>query len=195
MTRSSSSIANHFKSKGSAATPEDTDKGQGASNLARVAQAKSLLAFADELQQSKGTDKVFLIGDFNSYAKEDPISVLYGAGYVNRSKAKNADGPPSTPTSSAAWSGSLDHVLANAGGATPWSPAPTSGTSTPSSPWRCEYSRYNYNVDRLLRSGPVPGQRPRPGGRRPRTCPSPRPASSSNFLGINDFHGRIDANT
>ncbi|WP_230012772.1 ExeM/NucH family extracellular endonuclease, partial [Microbacterium sp. Bi128] len=85
-------IANHFKSKGSAATPDDTDKGQGASNLARTAQAKSLLAFADELQKSKGTDKVFLIGDFNSYAKEDPINVLTGAGYVNQDeKAKNAD--------------------------------------------------------------------------------------------------------
>ena len=86
-------IVNHFKSKGSAATPEDTDKGQGASNVARTAQAKALLAFADELQKSKGTDKVFLIGDFNSYTKEDPIQVLYGAGYVNQDeKAKNADG-------------------------------------------------------------------------------------------------------
>ncbi len=45
-------IANHFKSKGSAATPDDTDKGQGASNLARTAQAKSLLAFAEGLQAS-----------------------------------------------------------------------------------------------------------------------------------------------
>src|SRR4029453_1168776 len=99
-------IVNHFKSKGSAATPDDTDKGQGASNIARTKQAESLLAFSKDLQASKGTDKVFLIGDFNAYAKEDPINVLTGAGY--------ADLEAGTGKHSYLFGGmvgSLDHIL------------------------------------------------------------------------------------
>ena len=139
-------IANHFKSKGSAATPEDTDKGQGASNLARTAQAKSLLAFSEELQKSKGTDKVFLIGDFNSYAKEDPINVLTGAGYVNQDeKAKNADGSAKHSYLFGGLVGSLDHILAS-----PAANAAVTGADI----WNInsvesvalEYSRYNNNV-------------------------------------------------
>ena len=88
-----SAIVNHFKSKGSGRRRRTTPTGARAPRtLARTAQAQSLLAFADELQKSKGTDKVFLIGDFNAYTKEDPINVLTAAGYVNQ------DERPRTPT-------------------------------------------------------------------------------------------------
>jgi len=187
-------IANHFKSKGSAATPDDTDKGQGNSNLARTAQAQSLLAFSDELQKSKGTNKVFLIGDFNSYAKEDPINVLTGAGYVNQDdKAKNADGSAKHSYLFGGLVGSLDHILA--------SPA-ANAVVTGADIWNInsvesvalEYSRHNNNVTDYY----VPNQF-RASDHDPVVVGlnlPPVPASVDlNFLGINDFHGRIDSNT
>lgn len=187
-------IANHFKSKGSAATPDDTDKGQGASNLARTAQAQSLLAFSEELQKSKGTDKVFLIGDFNSYAKEDPINVLTGAGYVNQDeKAKNADGSAKHSYLFGGLVGSLDHILAS-----PAANAAVTGADI----WNInsvesvalEYSRYNNNVTDYYAADQFRASDHDPvvvGLNLPAT-----PASVElNFLGINDFHGRIDSNT
>ncbi|KUM37731.1 multifunctional nuclease/2',3'-cyclic-nucleotide 2'-phosphodiesterase/5'-nucleotidase/3'-nucleotidase [Arthrobacter sp. EPSL27] len=187
-------IANHFKSKGSAATPEDTDKGQGASNLARVAQAKSLLAFSNELQTAKGTDKVFLIGDFNAYAKEDPINVFTAAGYVNQDeKARNADGSAKHSYLFGGLVGSLDHILAS-----PAADAVVTGADI----WNInsvesvalEYSRYNNNVTDYY----APDQF-RASDHDPVVVGLDLPATPAsvdlNFLGINDFHGRIDSNT
>lgn len=187
-------IANHFKSKGSAATPEDTDKGQGASNLARTAQAKSLLAFSNDLQQSKGTDKVFLIGDFNAYAKEDPINVFTAAGYVNQDeKARNADGSAKHSYLFGGMVGSLDHILASPGasavvtGADIWNINSVESVAL-------EYSRYNNNVTDYYAPDQFRASDHDPvvvGLNLPVT-----PASVElNFLGINDFHGRIDSNT
>ncbi|WP_026264755.1 ExeM/NucH family extracellular endonuclease [Arthrobacter sp. 135MFCol5.1] len=187
-------IANHFKSKGSAATPDDTDKGQGNSNLARTAQAQSLLAFADELQKSKATDKVFLIGDFNSYGKEDPINVLTGAGYVNQDdKARNADGTAKHSYLFGGLVGSLDHILA--------SPA-ANAVVTGADIWNInsvesvalEYSRYNNNVTDYY----APDQF-RASDHDPVVVGLDLPAVPAtvdlNLLNINDFHGRIDSNT
>ena len=187
-------IANHFKSKGSAATPDDTDKGQGNSNLARTAQAKSLLQFANELQASKGTDKVFLIGDFNAYAKEDPINVFTTAGYVNQDeKAKNTDGSAKHSYLFGGLVGSLDHILA--------SPA-ADGVVTGADIWNInsvesvalEYSRYNNNVTNYYAADPFRASDHDPvvvGLDLPTT-----PATVElNLLGVNDFHGRIDSNT
>jgi 5'-nucleotidase len=187
-------IANHFKSKGSAATPEDTDKGQGASNLARTAQARSLLAFSDELQKSKGTDKVFLIGDFNSYAREDPINVLTAAGYVNQAeKARNTDGSAKHSYLFGGMVGSLDYILASPGanavvtGADIWNINSVESVAL-------EYSRYNNNVTDYYAADQFRASDHDPvlvGLDLPVT-----PASVElNFLGINDFHGRIDSNT
>ena len=73
-------IVNHFKSKGSGA---DDGTGQGNANPDRVAQAKALVTFADQQKRLAGTDLVFLTGDFNSYTQEDPLQVLYDAGYTD----------------------------------------------------------------------------------------------------------------
>ncbi len=187
-------IANHFKSKGSAATPDDTDKGQGNSNLARTAQAKSLLQFATDLQASQGTDKVFLIGDFNAYAKEDPINVFTAAGYVNQDeKARNADGSAKHSYLFGGLVGSLDHILA--------SPA-ADGVVTGADIWNInsvesvalEYSRYNNNVTNYYAADPF-----RASDHDPVVVGLNLPATPAtvelNLLGINDFHGRIDSNT
>ncbi|SEA53509.1 ExeM/NucH family extracellular endonuclease [Leifsonia sp. 21MFCrub1.1] len=181
-------IVNHFKSKGSG-TGADADQGdgQGASNASRVKQATALVAFADERKAALKTDKVLLIGDFNAYLKEDPIKVLTDAGYVDQ---------VSTRTTKATYSfggtvGSLDHVLASPAadaaitGADVWNI--NSGESV-----ALEYSRYNYNVTNFYAADPY-----RSSDHDPIVVGLGLTAKpvTLNLLNINDFHGRIDANT
>ena len=71
-------VANHFKSKsGTDPTPQP---GQDAFNDERVKQAQSLLKFVNGIAKGSKSD-VYLVGDFNSYAKEDPIKVFTDAGW------------------------------------------------------------------------------------------------------------------
>jgi hypothetical protein len=87
---------------------------------------------------------VFLVGDFNSYTQEDPMQVLYGAGYVNQA----SDDPRDTSYEYGGMAGSLDHVLANTSAA---------NLVTGRDVWQInaeesvgfEYSRYNYNATLL----------------------------------------------
>ncbi|MFF2371782.1 ExeM/NucH family extracellular endonuclease [Agromyces sp. NPDC058110] len=100
-------VANHFKSKsGSGTQPAD---GQGFFNADRVAQAQSLLTLADSLADEAG--EVFLLGDFNSYAEEDPIQVLTEAGYSDLLPDLTDDQYTYTFDGEL---GSLDHALGNA---------------------------------------------------------------------------------
>ena len=69
--------------------------------------------FANSFAATRGTDKIFLAGDFNSYTFEDPMQVLYAAGFT-RHRVRHR--PASTSYSFSGLSGSLDHVLANAAG-------------------------------------------------------------------------------
>ena len=132
-------IMNHFKSKGSG--PDD-GTGQGLSNPQRVAQAQQLVTFADEVKAAFGTDRVFLAGDFNSYGQEDPLKVLYAAGYTDIGSTEH---PDEHTYLFGGVVGSLDHVLAN---------APALDTVTGAHVWNInsvepvalEYSRYNYNL-------------------------------------------------
>ncbi len=93
-------VVNHFKSKGSgsgtdadrataraAPTPRPRRAGQGAGGV-RQGRAEA----------RRGTEQVFLTGDFNSYTKEDPMQVLYDAGYTDIGSTF----PTSRRTSSAA---------------------------------------------------------------------------------------------
>ncbi len=143
-------IVNHFKSKGSApASGPNADAGDGAGgwNADRTAQARALVAFAEELKTSRRTDKVLLAGDFNSYDQEDPIRVLHEAGYTGLA--------PEDQYSYAfgGMVGSLDHVLA--------SPAALE-TVTGSDVWEInahesvgfEYSRHNHNAVELYAADP-----------------------------------------
>ncbi|GGG61107.1 hypothetical protein GCM10011374_25090 [Kocuria dechangensis] len=143
-------VVNHFKSKGSApSTGPNADAGDGAGgwNADRTAQAQALVAFAEELKTSRGTDKVLLAGDFNSYDQEDPMRVLHDAGYVNLAP----EGEHSYAFGGMV--GSLDHVLA--------SPA-AAETVTGSDIWEInahesvglEYSRHNHNVVDLYAADP-----------------------------------------
>ena len=101
-------IVNHFKSKGSGT---DDGTGQGNANPDRVAQANALTAFASSFATARGTDKVFLTGDFNAYSMEDPVQAIEAAGYES---LESTDDPDEESYSYAGTSGSLDHVFANA---------------------------------------------------------------------------------
>ncbi len=143
-------VINHFKSKGSApSTGPNADAGDGAGawNADRTAQAQALVAFAEELKTTQGTDRIFLTGDFNSYDQEDPMRVLYDAGYVNLAP----EGEHSYAFGGMV--GSLDHTLA--------SPA-AAGIVTGAGIWEInanesvglECSRHNYNVTDLYTADP-----------------------------------------
>jgi len=80
-------IANHLKSKGSSAgLPGDADAGDGAgfSNATRTLQASRLLTWiSSTVLPAAGDPDILLLGDFNSYAQETPITTLTGAGYTD----------------------------------------------------------------------------------------------------------------
>jgi hypothetical protein len=87
-------VVSHFKSKGwGDATGADLDQGdgQGCYNATRVAAAEALVSWLDGDPTVSGDPDVFLVGDFNSYAKEDPIDVLVAAGYVDLGRAFDGD--------------------------------------------------------------------------------------------------------
>ncbi|WP_144006986.1 type I secretion C-terminal target domain-containing protein, partial [Pelomonas sp. KK5] len=76
-------VVNHFKSKSScpSGSGADADSGdlQGCWNATRVAQAQRLLAWLPQVQAATGSTDAVMVGDFNSYAKEDPVATLTGA--------------------------------------------------------------------------------------------------------------------
>lgn len=151
-------VANHFKSKGSGdalfsdcvngGDSESTDpaEDQGAFNCTRVHEAKDMMAFAAQIAQAVGTDKIFLLGDFNAYTHEDPMLAMYAEGYTDLA-GRFAAGQASYSYNGL--SGSLDHVLAS-----PAALAMVTGADV----WQINaqesvaynYSRYNYNVRQLF---------------------------------------------
>ena len=78
-------MVNHLKSKGSCGSGLNADQGdlQGCHNQTRKEQAQRLLAWLPTVKATAGTDNVILIGDFNAYAKEDPIDLLINGGIVD----------------------------------------------------------------------------------------------------------------
>ncbi|HEX4871281.1 MAG TPA: ExeM/NucH family extracellular endonuclease [Nevskiaceae bacterium] len=78
-------VINHFKSKGSACPPPDTDQGDGQGNC-NLTRTNAAIALADWLATDptgSGDADVLILGDLNSYRREDPIGVLEDAGYRN----------------------------------------------------------------------------------------------------------------
>jgi predicted extracellular nuclease len=147
-------VTNHWKSKGSG-TPlypgdaEDTSSpanNQGSFNETRVREAQATVAFADQVAAGLGTSRIFIVGDLNSYTHEDPMHVLYDAGYTDLGATYD---PAESTYSFDGMQGSLDHVLAN-----PAARAMVTGADV----WQINaqeaiaysYSRYNYNVTLLF---------------------------------------------
>lgn len=146
-------VVNHFKSKGSAGpNPGDADSGdgQGASNGSRKLQAAALRDWVTGLQAETGVESVVLGGDFNSYAMEDPLRILYDAGFTNVEQQFAND---EYSYSFSGLSGSLDHILVNDAAL-----ARSTGTDI----WNInsgeslalEYSRWNYHASDFHAAGP-----------------------------------------
>jgi len=74
---------NHFKSKGSACDVPDSGDGQANCNGVRVNAANELMSWLASDPTSTGDTDVILVGDYNSYAMEDPITVIKNAGFTN----------------------------------------------------------------------------------------------------------------
>jgi hypothetical protein len=81
-------VVNHFKSKGSSCNDVgDPDLGDGAGNcnLTRAAAAGAIVDWLETDPTGSGNADYLVIGDLNSYDKEDPIDVFAGAGYTDLS--------------------------------------------------------------------------------------------------------------
>lgn len=74
---------NHLKSKGSACDIPDAGDGQGNCNIVRVNAANELMSWLAGDPTMTGDPDILLIGDYNSYAMEDPIEVILNAGFTD----------------------------------------------------------------------------------------------------------------
>ncbi len=103
---------NHLKSKGSACTAPDAGDGQGNCNQVRVNAVAQLTQWLATDPTQTGDPDVLLVGDYNSYAMEDPITALQAAGFVHLVKTRlGADAY--SYAFDGQW-GYLDHALASA---------------------------------------------------------------------------------
>ncbi|QAY64865.1 ExeM/NucH family extracellular endonuclease [Xylanimonas allomyrinae] len=184
---------NHLKSKGSAGPwpgDADTGDGQGSSNESRVRQATALRDWVGTVTEPG--EAVALIGDFNSYTQEDPLQVLYAAGYTDAASHLSSG---QYSYSFSGLSGSLDHVLLN---------APALERATGADIWEInaeesialEYSRYNYHGTLFYAPDPYASSDHDPVvvGLTRGEAGNPGPVDL-DIVNLNDFHGRIDAST
>ncbi|MDO6692925.1 ExeM/NucH family extracellular endonuclease [Aliiglaciecola sp. 3_MG-2023] len=107
-------VVNHFKSKGcGSATGDDTDQGdgQGCYNAKRTQQSLALATWLASEESLSTKENVLIIGDLNSYAKEDPIAALEGQGFVNLVEA--FQGAEAYSYTFSGEFGYLDHALAS----------------------------------------------------------------------------------
>ncbi|MDX3772769.1 ExeM/NucH family extracellular endonuclease [Chromatiaceae bacterium AAb-1] len=109
---------NHFRSKscGSSATGANADQGDGQScwNAQRMQAAEQLLDWLQTSPTGITEAKQILLGDFNAYSQEDPMQLLYQAGFSN---ALNSAEAQNTSYVYQGEAGSLDHALLSAGAA------------------------------------------------------------------------------
>jgi len=105
---------NHLKSKGSDCNDvgdPDTGDGQGNCNLTRTSAAIALATWLASDPTDSGDPDFLIIGDLNSYALEDPISALVGAGFTNLVDSQVGSSAYSFVFQGQ--SGYLDHALSN----------------------------------------------------------------------------------
>ncbi len=113
-------VVNHLKSKGSSCTDQaapygpdpDLNDGQGNCNLTRKKAAEELAAWLATKPTGSADPDVLIMGDLNAYAKEDPITALKTAGFVNLVETRLGAGAYSY-VFGGQW-GYLDHALASA---------------------------------------------------------------------------------
>ncbi len=107
-------VVNHLKSKGSACDDvgdPDTGDGQGNCNETRTRAAQALVDWLAGDPTGSGDRDIVLVGDMNSYAKEDPIRAFEDGGYVDTIAEHIGDDAYSYVFEGQ--SGYLDHALAS----------------------------------------------------------------------------------
>ena len=107
---------NHLKSKGSACDDVgDPDLGDGAGNcnLTRKAAAEAMVDWLASDPTGSGDEDFLIIGDLNSYDKEDPIDALVAGGYTDLVYAFHGEDAYSYVFDGQV--GYLDYALASAG--------------------------------------------------------------------------------
>lgn len=134
-------VVNHFRSKGGTGTGLDADQGdgQGVLNHLRTLQAQVLVEWLATDPTGSEDPDFLIIGDLNSYAKEDPIAKILDAGYRNLAELFEGEGGYSF--SYAGQFGHLDHALAS-----PGLKRQVTGTAT----WHCnadEPAYLDYNLE------------------------------------------------
>jgi len=105
---------NHFKAKtGCPTSGTDTDQGdgQGCWNTTRVLESTSITNLIANNLTYYGDDDVLIMGDLNSYGKEDPVEKLIQNGYTDMHRVFHADSAYSYVYDGEA--GYLDNVLAS----------------------------------------------------------------------------------
>jgi predicted extracellular nuclease len=105
---------NHLKSKGSLsglAADENQLDGQGNNNATRTEAADILAAWLGSDPTGQGAQNSLILGDLNAYAKEDPLTTLADAGYIDLAAQELGDAAYSYVFDGQI--GTLDYALAN----------------------------------------------------------------------------------
>jgi predicted extracellular nuclease/endonuclease I len=106
---------NHFKSKGSCGSAsgnnQDQNDGQGCWNELRTQAANGLIAWLNTAPTGSDDSDFLIIGDLNSYGKEDPINAITNSGYKNL--VAHYLGAGAYSYSFSGEMGYLDHALAS----------------------------------------------------------------------------------
>ncbi|MCL1074472.1 ExeM/NucH family extracellular endonuclease [Shewanella dokdonensis] len=104
-------VINHLRSKGGSCGAGDDDNSLGGSGACNGTRNRAATAIAQWVSDNYADQPVLLMGDFNAYAKEDPILTLGNAGFERVNDiVGNSD---SYSYVYDGLSGQLDHALAN----------------------------------------------------------------------------------
>lgn len=106
-------VVNHLKSKGSACDTPAANDGQGNCNDVRVTAAGLLADWLASDPTGTSEQDTLIIGDLNSYAMEDPITALKGAGYTDLIRHFAGEENPYSYVFDGQW-GYLDHAMGTA---------------------------------------------------------------------------------
>ena len=161
-------VVNHLKSKGSACAGDpDLGDGAGNCNVTRTLAAEALADWLAGDPTGQGAGNEIIMGDLNSYDKEDPIDVFRSAGYTDLLFEHQGEQAYSYVFDGQL--GYLDYALAGTG----LDRAGDGRRRLAHQLRRAEHHRLRHGVQaagsgRALRARRVAFERPRPGDRRAR---------------------------
>jgi predicted extracellular nuclease len=112
-------VALHLKSKscrGATGSDADQHQGEGCFARRRTDMASAIITWLKTLPDAESLAGTLMTGDFNSYAREAPLTAFQGAGFTNMMQHFHPCHPDSCPHYSYRYKGekgSLDHALAS----------------------------------------------------------------------------------